>query len=677
MFSVEPPVAVQPSTASDQSDVIEIVGNRPDQAQKIDRRIYRVKQTPHSAQQDTIQLLRGLPAVTIASDDAIMLLGASNVTIMVDGRKPTEQNITQFLRALHGSDIERIEIITNPSAQYSAEGTGGIINIILRKKTSDGLSGSAMGELSSFGAGNGSATLKYKKGPWTYEFNASGIVGRNSRSSFHKDRSVEVNPGDTPTVNTEDGRSSSYLEMVDANFKISRAISDQTSVSAKTIVVDLHSWQTGDTIFNGLTPDFPSFSEQQHTSSSGSGFGEELGFDHKGKKEGESLQATLLLYDNPTYRTRNEADSDEIGSYRIDQGIREHDANFKIDWVHPMGKNQILSTGGELKIEDTDWSYDFASSGGDTALGPDVSDRYRDLTRAFDIYTTFQQPIGTWTAMPGIRLEYGNQRIFSPGHPAFGYNRANLFPTFHLEHPFGKALDLTISYAKRIDYVGPTQLRPYPVIESVDTVSLGNPHLQDQKTDAYEINLHYHRKKLDAGIIVYDRETSHLWAPEYTVNAAGMNVYTPINAGRRSDRGAEIDVSTPLWRRVKATTSVNLFDSLSPVQSGTSHVFRYTTNSTLEWDGPDDGNRPGDVAQLQVQTDSPARYYQLRTGASRSFGLTYTHSFTKTLSLTATANRVTTVHNRHWLIAPLVQEYVDGRILPEFKIKLLKTFGRS
>src|SRR5437763_15853529 len=133
MVASAPPAIVQPSTANDQSDVIEVVGTRAGQALKIDRRTYQVQQTPHSQQKDAIQLLRGLPAVTISPDDELNLLGSGNVTIYVDGR-PYQGNARQYLRTLHGSDVERIEIITNPSAQYAAQGTGGIINFVLRKK---------------------------------------------------------------------------------------------------------------------------------------------------------------------------------------------------------------------------------------------------------------------------------------------------------------------------------------------------------------------------------------------------------------------------------------------------------------------------------------------------------------------------------------------------------------
>ena len=163
MFAPDPPAVTQPASA-DQSDVIEVIGTRANQALKIDRRTYRVQQTPHSAQKDSIQLLRGLPAVTITPDDQIMLLGSGNVSIQVDGRTITDPDTIAYLRTLHGSDIERIEVITNPSAQYSSQGIAGIINFVLRKKQGDGVSGNAMTEVSSRGGGYVDATLKNKRG---------------------------------------------------------------------------------------------------------------------------------------------------------------------------------------------------------------------------------------------------------------------------------------------------------------------------------------------------------------------------------------------------------------------------------------------------------------------------------------------------------------------------------
>jgi hypothetical protein len=151
-----------------------------------------------------------------------------------------------------------------------------------------------------------------------------------------------------------------------------------------------------------------------------------------------------------------------------------------------------------------------------------------------------------------------------------------------------------------------------------------------------------------------------------------------VNAGHSADRGAEIDVSTPIVKRVKLNASVNLFGQWMPIDGSTGQQsdrrFRYSTNSTIQWTGPDRGKRPGDVAQLQWIYNSPERDFEIHNFAWNLLSLSYTHSFSPPLALTATANYVS--HNGHRLLAPLVQEYYSQRSPVEFELKLLETFGK-
>ena len=275
------------------------------------------------------------------------------------------------------------------------------------------------------------------------------------------------------------------------------------------------------------------------------------------------------------------------------------------------------------------------------------------------------------------RIEHDKRRVTSPGHPDVEVARTDLFPTLHIDRPLSKTLDLTLSYSKRIDRPSLNDLRPYPLVQDVLTIKEGNPHLKNQSTDSYELNLHYHRNRIDAGVIVYDRETSGLWSEVSSV-VDGVKVFTTVNAGRSRDRGAEIDVSTPILKRVKINASVNLFDQRVPIDpaSGTAsdERFRYTTNATLEWDGPDRGKTPGDIAQLQWNYSSPSRQFQMRYFDWNWLSLSYTHSFSPKWSVTGAANYETPTRDR--LLAPLVQEYFSLRTPVEFKLKLLKTFGK-
>ena len=230
MIASDPPALVQPAQSDSQPDVIEIVGTRSQQAQKIDRRTYRVQENPHSAQKDSLQLLRGLPAVTITPDDEVQLLGSSGVTILVDGG-PVHGDVRLYLKSLHGSDIERIEIITNPSAQYSSQGTSGIINFVLRKKKDDGLSGSVSDEVSSFGAVASVNAIKFKKGKWTYDAQAQAWHGGVLRSRYESLRTFELASGATPTVNTQEGRSAQRYDFGSLNGSVTYDLDGRTSLS--------------------------------------------------------------------------------------------------------------------------------------------------------------------------------------------------------------------------------------------------------------------------------------------------------------------------------------------------------------------------------------------------------------------------------------------------------------
>lgn len=658
---------------AEQSDVIEIVGVRADQALKIDRRTYQVQQTPHSAQKDSFQLLRGLPAVTIGPDDTINLLGAPNVKVLVDGH----ENHTN-LHTLHGSDIDRIEIITNPSAQYSSEGTGGIINLVLRKKRAEGLSGNGSIETSSHGRGSWDSTIKYRKGKWTYELGTGGAAGAWSRSTYRKRRSVEQARGAPATINTEEGGGPASDHGGNLRLKAGYDLDDKTNLSVQGFGGEEIYGSRNHARFTGITPDFPSFSQREDDRGRATFFGVLATFDHKGSRDGETLTGSFNLFGNPTDHAVTDAALSNGSSFRSIRDLRTLYSQNKIDWQHPIRKTQILSLGAEWNYRKVSQHYRFSSSDA-SSFGSDSSDSYHSSQSTFATYVTFQQHFGSWTIMPGLRVEQTARHIRSPALADVRIHRTIASPTFHADHPFGNSTNLTLSYSKRIDRPQTEQLRPYPVQLGTLAVAQGNPRLRDQSTDAFEANLHYRHKKLEAGLIIYDRETRRLISESYVVNSLGQNVSTFVNAGRRKDRGAELDVNAPILPHLKASISVNLFESRVPTDAVFSNAaderVRFTTNSTLEWDGPDRRRKPGDVAQLVWHYESPSTDFQFRNFGWHELTLTYTHNWTRSISLTATADSGA-LHYGHRLIAPLVQELYSVRRRPEFRLKLMKTFGK-
>ena len=670
MISDSPP-ALEAPAPEEQADVIEVVGIRSDQNLKVDRRTYRVQSTPHAAQKDAFQLLRELPAVTITPSDEIMLLGADNVRIYVDGR-PYTGDAKQYLRTLRGSDVERIEVISNPSAQFSSEGTAGIINLVLKKNENAGFSGSAGFEVSSNGLIIPDATLKFKRGKLAYEFQAGGYLGVLVRWTHERNRSFETTGGGL-SVNDEFGERSYSGAGGRLSGKITYDIDSNTNLSAKLGGGGGKDKLESDLDFIGLTPNFASFSEHRQLDSVASYGIAEFDVTHKGRREGEVLNGSAQFYGTSTIRDITNSFLSTGDAYWIERRKKLFIGDVRVDWTYPLRSGQLASIGGSWNI-DKNLQSDSLATGQIGSLSTISSDKFDARSITLAGYATLQQVLGRLTFVPGIRVEVSDRRISSTGFVDVELKRTDVFPTLHLKYELGGRWDFTASYSKRIDRVPLQYVRPYGSVEDVLTVFEGNPQLKDQSTDSYEANLKYRNGKLEAGAILYVRDTSDFWSKAYRISPDGLNVYSYVNAGNSLDSGVQFDVSTPIIPQVRGTLSLNLFDQKRPVTTefGLKDLssFRFTTTGSLQWTGKNRGNVPGDVAQIQWSYNSAARDFQYRDLAWFDGSFSYTRSFNRKLSLTATFQIPRIVRNR--LIAPTVDEYFRERRVPEFKIKILQ-----
>ncbi len=164
------------------------------------------------------------------------------------------------------------------------------------KKQDDGLSGSISVLGSSMGNLGPSATIKKKKGKWTYELQVQGRVGRYDRERYHKLRTVSSAPDDDPTINTEDGRGSVDVASIFTNRKITRDLNERSSVTAEFWGGGSSSTTRSLAIFEGVTEDFDSFFERARRRDIASFAGIGLNFDHKRqeeRREAESEHAGL------------------------------------------------------------------------------------------------------------------------------------------------------------------------------------------------------------------------------------------------------------------------------------------------------------------------------------------------------------------------------------------------
>src|SRR4051812_14632319 len=128
-----PPAAERPPAPERQLQENDIVVTAPAQQSSIDRQTYIVRDTPEARSSSTNDILARIPSVEVQADGSVQLIGAGSATVLIDGRRVADPQ-TQ-LRTMTGNQIERIEVMTNPGAQFPAQGTGGIVNIVTRPNT--------------------------------------------------------------------------------------------------------------------------------------------------------------------------------------------------------------------------------------------------------------------------------------------------------------------------------------------------------------------------------------------------------------------------------------------------------------------------------------------------------------------------------------------------------------
>lgn len=191
-----PPTAAATEAAEDAGaeDDIVVVAEPGDQV-RIDRRTYALRDDAAAQSTNMFDVLGRIPSVSVAPSGAVTLLGATNVTIQINGQPVPETNLEQVLRGITGAEVERIEVITNPSAQYSAAASGGIINIITRQRLSAGLTGSVQTGVDTLGSYSGGVSANWSRGPWSLSGGA-GFWGGEQTQDFERDREI-FGSGDT------------------------------------------------------------------------------------------------------------------------------------------------------------------------------------------------------------------------------------------------------------------------------------------------------------------------------------------------------------------------------------------------------------------------------------------------------------------------------------------------
>jgi outer membrane receptor protein involved in Fe transport len=561
---------------------VNVVGER--ETNRIDRQVYDVKSDVNSSSGSAADALGNVPSVGVDPDGTVSLRGNTNVQILVDG-KPSAmlqgEGRGSMLQAMPAEDIDSIEVINNPGAEFGNEGGGGpILNLVMKRTRRPGGQGVVNANYGTAGRYNAQVSGGYNSGRWGMQ---GGVNvrhdGRDSVTETERDRIDPRTGVDQHT--TQAGSSTGLNDMAGARGQLTYNLGQDDTLEAnagfqKRDTDNLS--QTHYTIANDGVPysDYLRSSKRNGENTSAS-WGAR--WDHKGEKIGELFRMDLRVSN-----TDNSNDVRSVNDYLysaprpIDpsmpfagiDGTSLQDAATKIrivdytgDYETPLANGSIVKLG--YKIIDTNSQFDNRYFDIDPVTAAELANVR--LTNAFEVderdaalYGSYQWKLSErWGALVGLRSEYTHMDLDQITTGTSVTNTyLNWIPSAFATYKLSADSNLRFAYAHRIRRATGQQLNPFVVYQDELNVSSGNPKLKPVQTDSFEVGYETRAGALNANLRAYYRADRDMIRSRQVAVSDTVLLTTLENGGSNRAGGLEFTLSGKLTPKLSINTSGNL-----------------------------------------------------------------------------------------------------------------------
>lgn len=551
---------------------VTVAGERP--TNRIDRQVYDVKSDVGSSNGTAADALNNVPSVAVDPDGAVTLRGSSNVQILVDG-KPSAMmqgdNRAATLNAMAADDIESVEVINNPGAQFGNEGGGGpILNLVMRRNRKPGGFATVNANAGKDGRYNSAVSGSYNEGAWGYQ---GGINvrhdGRNSVGDTVRDRTNPL----TGLVehSTQDSVQHGLNDSVGLNGTVSYNLGAKDTLTASANYTargnDQKVSEHYATAAGAATISDYLRSTQREGDTKSYSWGAR--WDHKGEAPGESMKTDLRVS-----HTDNDNDSAYSNVYTVrpinapaERSRQSSDTGTRI--VDFTGDYERNIGGGSAKlgykVAETKSSFDVLYADINAAtlaetINPARTNRFNLDETTLALYGSYQMRLNdNWGALAGMRVEHTEMDIDQITSSISAKNSyTSYIPSFFATYKVNETANMRFSYAHRIRRPMPNDLNPYVVYRDEFNVSSGNPMLKPAKTDSFEVGYETKFGTLETNLRAYFRDESDTIIERSSYIGNNVLLTTRENGGASHSSGLEFTVSGKLTPTLTLNTSGNL-----------------------------------------------------------------------------------------------------------------------
>ncbi len=551
---------------------VEIVGQASQMTLELDKRVYRVDQDLALAGSSADEILQNLPSVQVDAEGGVSLRGSQNVRILINGKPSGLVGIggqATGLAMLQGNMIERIEVITNPSARYDAEGEVGIINIILKEERKNGFNGALTAATGWPHAHSVGANLNYRSGMVNWFANLSGQYRASpGGGSYYQEEKTDG----IPTFITEQ-TSDRIRAALGGNFRtgadilfnpyntltlsglISKDAGENTTsivyrdfdgqrTPLATVVRDEVETETSDNLeFNGTFRKTYPQKDREWVST--------LQY-----QLNDDLELGDILEQQPARLIRQQSTNNEAESNWLIQS----------DYVHPFGQNSRMKaeTGTRITLRniDNDYLVEEENTSGVFEALPAFDNEFRYIENIYAGYGILSQQLDQWAWQVGVRAEYSDisASLVNGGSPV-EKQYLNWFPSAFLSYKVSEENSLQLSYSRRLSRPRFRDLLPFSSFTDARNLRTGNPDLDPEYTHSFELGyLAYWDKGSLLSSLYYRYRTGVI--ERITLDAGDNIVYfIPVNLAVNQSIGLELSGSQDLSSWWNVSGNVNVFGS--------------------------------------------------------------------------------------------------------------------
>jgi outer membrane receptor protein involved in Fe transport len=615
----------------------------------IDRKIYTVSADLQALTGSADNVLRNIPSVELDTLGNVSLRGDSNVQILIDG-KPSPMmsaaNRGAALQQMGADQIERIEVLTNPSAEFKPDGSAGIINIVTKRSRKPGLTGTVRANIGSEGRFNLGGTADYNTGP--FHLYGSFTARQDNRKRLIEDRRAKPDPTTNLSATSaqdivNETKRLSLIGSLGADYDLTK--SDRLSGGftyndreggALVLERDVARDEVGD-----VTSDYLRRGDgrERQISTQGSlkyrhSFADDGHAFTLDLERGETAERQRFDYSNTYNSPLGPATFDSQHLYS-DELVREFTAEYAMN----LPEKAKFLVGYDLERDDNDYDNHGATIDpltGASIIDPALTHHFIYGQTIHALYSTYERPFGKWTMRLGLRLE----QVLIDTNDATGGVKDNrqyfrAYPTLHLQYDLSDTETFRLSYSHRVTRPRAEDLDPYPLYQDAYNFRAGNPRLLPQETHSFEAGYQYQHRGLSLQATAYFRESFNDITDVSRYITPTILLTTKENLGRKTSGGVELSASGKLNKVFGYNLSSNIYyNEISASNlglSGSKALTTATAKASLDYSPTQD-----DLFQLS------ATYYGERLTAqgyrlpSSSANIGYRHKFGERVTAVAT-----------------------------------------